>query len=205
MFLTIPAMLLVDMGLGQPSAYPYVMGSVSQMNSLRGVWGRTWHQFGRTVITSIARRLRDKVFCVPAGSLASSCLQLCTGFALGAGTHFIAGWMAGSRTGWQDESGAMTFFAMQLLGIMLEDGFKMLGFRVLNHDWRRRRLTCGEDGDGTHKGHGRLASLPQLVGYVWVFAWLSMSIPPYVDGLRKVGALSEPTVPFSVIDWVVAY
>lgn len=63
-------------------------------------------------------------------------------------------------------------------------------------------MDCDETGDGVHKDQWRLALGSELVGYVWVFGWLSMTIPPYIDGLRKVGALVESTVPFSIVDWV---
>ena len=205
MFHSIPALLLVGIGLGQPSDFPHVIGQVVHMSSLRGVWGRTWHQHGRHVITSIAVRIRDDILCVSAGSPASCCIQLCTGFALGAGTHFVGGWMAGGRRGWQDESAAVTFFAMQLLGIVLEDSFiqGLLAFRVLGHDWRRPRMPGGESRDGVHESQRRLALLPELLGYVWVFGWLGMTIPPYIEGLSKVGAVGETLVPFSFLNWAV--
>ena len=209
--LTIPALLLVSTGFSPPSAYPYVMGSASHMSSLRGVWGRTWHQFGRPVVTSITLRLRnDDLLRVPAGSSASACIWLCTGFALGAGTHWAAGWMAGSRSGWRDESGAATFFALQFLGIVLEDGLllDLFSLRAPRSRRRTRGVGCRSSSQGAHGGIRILGIavppiLAHFVGYIWVFCWLSLTLPPYVDGLGKVGALREVSVPVSVLGWAV--
>lgn len=199
----IPALLVVSMGLGNPSSYPYVMGPVVYMNSLRGLWGRTWHQAGRRVIASFGLWLCSNIFRVPAGSHASAYIQLCTGFTLGGVTHALAGWTADKRMGWQDETGAYAFFSMQLLGILLEDAVfeTALRFGKLEHDWRRGRKHDGKETYGVFEGQGRLRSWPHILGYVWVVGWLSLTLPAYVNRLIKVGAVELAFVPFSIIEW----
>ena len=205
MFHTIPALLVVSLGLGNPRSYPYVMGPVGYMNSLRGLWGRTWHQAGRRVITSFGIWLRENVFRVSAGSQASAYIQLCTGFTFGGATHALAGWMAGERMWWQDETGAIAFFSMQLLGVMLEDAVFEIMLRLgkLEQDWRRGRKDNSKEKYGVIEGQWRLGSWPEILGYIWVVGWLSMTLPAYVDSLSRAGVLETNFVPYSVIDWAI--
>ena len=148
--------------------------------------------------------LRQQTDAAPRGSRASAYIQLSTGFAVGGVTHAVAGFMAGKRVGWRDPTGAMPFFGLQLLGVVLEDGIFeiLLANGVLGEDWRRGHMDGGKENYGTRHGWWRCDSWSEIVGYLFVVSWLSLTMPPYVEGLRRTGILEPNLVPFSLVAWV---
>lgn len=135
----------------------------------------------------------------------SAYTQLCTGFAIGGITHAIAGSMATGHSPWQDPTGSIAFFLMQLLGVILEDVVLTVlqMARVTQDDCRKKHVKKPKEKYGLLDGQWRLSSWRQAFGYTFVVWWLSMTLPAYVEGLRKEGILETTAVPFSVIDWTV--
>ncbi|KAK8131990.1 hypothetical protein PG999_000163 [Apiospora kogelbergensis] len=225
-----PAALAVLLGLCAPADCPYVMGPVGAMASLRGLWGRTWHQAARRQMTAIADAIGRRLLGLRPGGRPSAYLKLALGFFLGGATHAVAGYMATKaskaslavaaaddasgpvRNRWDilplaDPTGAMRFFGLQLVGVVLEDAVfaLLLRFGVLREDWRRNHMANGRAGYGKdmqwwwsrRRGESSVR-IEKVLGYAWVVFWLSLTLPPYVEGIRQTGVMDSKLAPISI-------
>ena len=112
--------------------------------------------------------------------------------------------MAGEHVRWRDPISATPFFCLQLMGVVLEDALfqSLLAIGVLEEDWRRGHMDLGKENYGTRHGWWRFESWSQAIGYFLVVGWLSVTMPAYVEGLRRTGILEPNLVPFSVANWL---
>lgn len=202
---TLPTIPMVALGLETPESFPAYMGPVQRSDSLRGLWGWTWHQSGRRTIISIASWLAEMTSGSQRRAFDTVYLRTCIGFALGAFTHAVAGWMASSRESWWDPTGSIEFFAWQLCGVFLEDIVhdRLLAYKLLDRDPRREAEGSEKVKVAKERPKVMSPSEGSIIGYLWIFFWLSLTLPPYVEGLGKVGVIGPRIVPFSIIGWII--
>ncbi|CCM03052.1 uncharacterized protein FIBRA_05171 [Fibroporia radiculosa] len=183
------AALFVALGWSPPRDWPDVYGAWSESFTIRRFWGlsvpllasmpqnaadapyrRKYHQLVRRYATSIG-----KMFChlmsIRAGSWGSSYTQLYVGFAVSGLMHCGGDFMVGRPLA------SFPFFVAQAIAISLEDAAIYAAKRV--------GLTLPE-------------RLGRLIGYIWVFTWLYISIPWYLDWAVKAGAVDTRSLPFSL-------
>ncbi|PYH94737.1 hypothetical protein BO71DRAFT_483561 [Aspergillus ellipticus CBS 707.79] len=138
--------------------WPPMFGSIQDCYSLRQFWGTFWHQLIRRGCSSIAHFITYSTLNLRKGGIMGRYLFIFLTFVVSGVFHFLADIMM--TIPWQ-ESGAMYFFCIQTLGIILEDGVQAI--------YQSRGKGC------TTTGVPRF--WVRFLGYVWVIVWLSWSTP----------------------------
>lgn len=128
-------------------------GSLSEAYTLRGFWGKFWHQTLRNNFEGPSRFIIYKILHLPRGSLLARYSFIFLVFFLSGVLHVV------SDIGMNlppSQSGALRFFCTNAFGIILEDGVQELC----------RRLNGRKDSNGLWS---------RTLGYVWVVVFLSWS------------------------------
>ncbi|CCM05391.1 uncharacterized protein FIBRA_07607 [Fibroporia radiculosa] len=171
------AAISVAVGWSLPREWPNVYGQWSDAFTVRRFWGRTYHQLLRRYTSSFG-----KMFCrllnLQPGSWASSYTQLYVGFAVSGLMHCAGDFMVSPSL----LGASFPFFAAQAVAISLEDAVIDIAKRT---DMKWPEL------------------LVRGLGYAWVFAWLSLSVPWYINWSVKAGVIDTDRVPFSLITLLV--
>ncbi|KAF8157343.1 membrane bound O-acyl transferase family-domain-containing protein [Mycena galopus ATCC 62051] len=181
---TIISVVGVACGLSYPEEWPPFFGSPVEAYTIRRLWGRTWHQLMRRFVTTHGKFLAHRVLGLRPGTKASSYVQLFTAVALSASVHYGAEIMA--LRSWH--GGAFTFFMLQPCAIMLEDIVLYVARNIL------------ETKDGF---------AVRVVGYAWVWAWFTLTLPVWQGPLGRAGHTDEG-LPVSVLmglwrgEWVLS-
>lgn len=63
-------------------------------------------------------------------------------------------------------------------------------------------MDVGKEVYGSRHGQWRFGSWSQAKGYLLVVGWLSVTMPAYVEELRRTAILEPNLVPFSIVNWV---
>lgn len=174
----IAALAAVLLGLSAPEAWPPGFTSLREMTSLRAFWGTFWHQTLRHAVSAWADYLSDDVAGLPRGTLVSRYTRLFLAFFFSGTLHrpqdFI---VAADNLGLSSP----TWFSMQALGIMVEDGLTAL-----------------------------LKPLPiprpvrSFFGYFSTVAWFWWVTPLWMYPVFRKGHVGS-YVPFSVVEWALGY
>ncbi|KAL4064600.1 hypothetical protein V8B97DRAFT_1985189 [Scleroderma yunnanense] len=189
------AVVAVATNLSEPQEWPYPFGLWEDAYTIRRFWARTWHQFNRYILTIFGphrfnRRPWDETvdptIRKPKEPWSRTYLRLCIAFALSALMH-VAGDVALQFSIWAKHSPAGTLssgkvypplvigvsaptFFLQPLGVLVEDGVIAVGkrFGVKTGTWTK------------------------IIGYAWVWLWMSFSVVPTLDGLKNAIQIASP-------------
>ena len=163
-----------------------------------------WHQEFRKAWTKPARYFVFRMLRLPRPTASSPqylrilerYLQVFAAFAVSGLLHHVTDVAQGMS--WA-ESGAMDFFILQAVGIVIEDGFQwMIGipFARKKSETQRRTTSVSRVVDSVWTR--------RLVGYTWVLIFFSWASPIwlYPSLRRRTGTEKDVLFPFSLVNWV---
>ncbi|KAH8883275.1 hypothetical protein GQ53DRAFT_664035, partial [Thozetella sp. PMI_491] len=175
----------VVLGLTQPGDWPPVFGYIGDSYSLRQFWGCFYHQLVRRGCSSPSYLITYSYLGLRRGSLVGRYVFLFLVFAISGIFHAFSDTLT-QRIPWE-ESGAMTFFCLQAVGIMIEDAVQ-----ALDRQWKPLLL----------QAHGKKAwgLVNTWTGYLWVVLWLVWSSPVWIyPHMRR--DKGDPIIDFSGLKW----
>ena len=147
------SLLSVFFHLSAPDDWPPLFGAMGEASTLRGLWGCWWHQLSRLKFSQTAAYGVYDVLGAKRGGLVGRYAFIGCVFAASGLQHFAGDRVEGLN--WK-ESGCVRYFAMQAVGIVVEDAAQEV--------WRRI-------------GGGKETALRRRLGYLWVVAWQVWTLP----------------------------
>ncbi|MCJ1444542.1 MAG: hypothetical protein MMC23_005044 [Stictis urceolatum] len=173
-------------GLMLPGAkvegWPPLFGRLVECWSIRQFWGAFWHQNLRRNFGSPAHYFAYELIGLPKETWVARYLFIGATFTLSGVLHVFVDMLSFIPPA---KSGAMVFFPLQAVGIMIEDGAQGLYKKVL----------------GQPKG-GAAKLFVRVVGYIWIISWMAYSTPVWVYPAMRTGGGRGRVLPFSLIDTV---
>ncbi|OGM50957.1 toxin biosynthesis protein (Tri7) [Aspergillus bombycis] len=149
--------VFVGLGIHDPADWPPVAHSLTEAWSLTRLWGTAWHQTFRTLLVSNADFISFSVLRIPAKSRWACYPRVLFAFTVSGFVHMGMDLAFGVP---RAKTGAVWFFCLQALGVMLESVVSSLcGARIerLNPLFRR------------------------VLGYVWVGLFLLWATPVWLN------------------------
>jgi len=162
---TLLGAVCVACGVSEPEEWPPLLGPLGEAYTIRKFWGRVWHQIIRRFVTTHGKFLAHRVLKLRPGTNPSAYVQLYTAFAISAALHYAAETMA--LRSWH--GGALVFFMLQACAITLEDFLIFVGWSA-----------------GIRGGFAM-----RMVGYAWVCAWFTVTLPVWEEPLVSAGLMHE--------------
>ncbi|KAJ5887558.1 hypothetical protein N7495_007599 [Penicillium taxi] len=174
----------VGLGFESPSDSPPLFGRAVDAYTLRGFWGKFWHQLIRQPLTSMSVFI-TRVIGLPRGSLLNRYSNVIIIFMLSGLMHIAIDTVQGIPS---QESGAFLFFTSAPMGIMIEDGITGL--------WKSLcpRVETKSTQQSVHLWQ-------RALGFCWVGAWLGITSTLYLyPQMRR--PENSALVPFSFAEYV---
>ncbi|PYI29206.1 putative toxin biosynthesis protein [Aspergillus indologenus CBS 114.80] len=150
------AIVAVGLRLYEPVQWPPVAGSLWEGWSIRRFWGITWHQTFRQLLTSNADFLLALMRISPSGRLGWT-LRALVAFTVSGVIHLFMDVGFGVPMA---KSGALWFFCLQIVGVVIEGIVRDL-FQPL-----RARMNPG---------------VKRMIGYVWVALFMLWTVPIWIN------------------------
>ena len=178
------SILSVAVGLSEPRDWPHLFGSPRKAYTVRNCWGRVWHQMLRKVYVHFIQAYHPiniyfyrsqlltghtdffaQVLRLPKGTF-KTYFKLFGSFAISGLIHYGGDYML-----FQNWSGtSMRFFVLQAVAITFEDMVIALAARF---------------------GHTQQNTVSRFIGYIWVFAWFTYSLPMWLDPIVHAGTMDD--------------
>ncbi|KAL3486514.1 membrane bound O-acyl transferase family-domain-containing protein [Aspergillus germanicus] len=169
----------VALGLSTPDQWPELFGSITETYTLRGFWGKYWHQLFRWPMTSISSYTTRSLLRLRP-SLLERYINLMIVFMISALLHVS---MDGRAGFWPPKSGAFRCFPLQAVGIMVQDGVQELYLRAR----------------GSKASTAREKLCLRALGYIWVWGFMTCVITMYAFPLLRNQNAAKNGVPVSVV------
>lgn len=199
------SLISVGLAVSLPHQWPPLFGSITEAYTLRQFWGSVhpihvshpsqrsawltplprnfWHQLFRWPMQGISAFLCRDILRLPRPSLVERYLNITLVFCISSCLHLAIDGRAGIML---PQTGSLRCFLIQPVGIILEDGVQAL----------YRRL---------HGGNAPQSKWTRMVGYIWVWTFLSLVAPMYNFPLFRYQDPARNGVPIPVLKPVVEY
>lgn len=154
---------------------------------LRKSRSKFWHQLLRQPLTSVSTFITRDLLGVPPKSLAEKYMNVFIIFFFSGALHVILDIVQGIPA---EESGAMLFFSMAPLGLVIEDSIRTL--------WKYLTNLSGK------KKTNEKASVPvwqKTLGFLWTMAWLGITSTWYFYP-QTLRPQNQALVPYSLASQV---
>ncbi|OQE40803.1 hypothetical protein PENCOP_c005G06139 [Penicillium coprophilum] len=178
------SVILVGLGLDSPANCPPLYGRALDADTVRGFWGKFWHQLLQNPLTSVSAFITQDLLGLRPRSLMQRYMNVFVVFFCSGVLHLILDIVQGIPA---QESGAMLFFVTAPLGLMIEDGIKAL--------WKSF---------SKFNGSIKTTSKPlwqRALGLMWSMAWLGVTSTGFFYP-QVVRPQNQALVPFSVADHI---
>ncbi|KXG49368.1 uncharacterized protein PGRI_032380 [Penicillium griseofulvum] len=174
------SIITVGLGLDSPTNCPPLYGRALDADTVRGFWGKFWHQLLQNPLTSVSAFITQDLLGLRPRSLLQRYMNVFVVFFCSGGLHLILDIVQGIPA---KESGALLFFLTAPLGLMIEDGIKAL--------WKY-----------FSKSNRPIKDIPKplwqrALGLTWSMAWLGVTSTGFFYP-QVVRPENQALVPFSV-------
>ncbi|TEY34586.1 hypothetical protein BOTCAL_0625g00070 [Botryotinia calthae] len=160
-FFSLAALLDVGLGGGEVRQWRPFFGEAKHAYTIRGLWAKSWHQNIQLNLKGPAEFITHSILHIPRSTLIARYLKILLTFAFSGATHVAADYGSGISP---KQSGAMSFFCAQALGIMIEDAVQEI--------WRLM-------------GGKKNTLLGKTIGFIWVLAFTCWSSPVWAYPLAR--------------------
>ncbi|KAI1823902.1 membrane bound O-acyl transferase family-domain-containing protein [Xylaria intraflava] len=177
------AFVAVALGISKPEDWPPPFGPVAAVTTVRGFWGKFWHQQLRHMLTSYTDAFIDAVG-IPRGTNWSSYTTLYLAFAISGTFHALSQRQMPCPvdvTDTEQVTGFFLFFVWQAAAITFED--------FIQWCWKR----WANDHEAL-----RSTSVKRTVGYAWVIWCIWASLPLVGDTFVRMRMGEESFLPFTL-------
>ncbi|KAG0154911.1 hypothetical protein PDIDSM_484 [Penicillium digitatum] len=174
------SIILVGFGLDSPENCPPLYGRALDADTVRGFWGKFWHQLLQNPLTSVSAFITQELLGLQPRSLVQRYMNVFVVFFCSGGLHLILDIVQGIPA---QESGAMLFFVTAPLGLIVEDCIKAL--------WKHFSKAHGP---------GQITTKPlwqRALGLAWSIAWLGVTSTGFFYP-QVVRPQNQALVPFSL-------
>lgn len=171
----------VALGISEPASWPPMFGSSFEAYTVRNFWGKYWHQQLRWPLVATASFITRTILHLPQPSILERYTNIFLCFFVSGLIHLAAQYKGPTL----EKSGAVEFFSLSALAIMVEDCVQAL--------WKR--LPTSDSGANTTKLNSLTNVNPvlwkKLVGSAWVLCFL-VAVGPFYSYDMGYIALIEP-------------